>query len=626
MTTSPMTGATDRAAAADGGRRAVAEWYGIGAPDDGGHDAQTSYDAVTAPYPLLSPVTGPDDTSAPDDLNGLYRNLNSRTDGVLGLGPEGVRFTRAKGKRLGAVAWPHDTLLVDTLHGTRIVDGEERALDGAEVRHILTAGVRQLVVVAHGDGGHLDLGELVACGLYTEVELDLATGLPLERGCRAGAACKRARRQSDVVLCSDIRAGTVYLVACKAGSLVDPAFPSTTNVAVGFLDGYAATVVAPAGNASASPAITRGLHVLARGAAPARVREYLDDVSGRGRVRYRLFGAPSASAPSAPTVTGPAADPETLSADGTTVRRSRELPPGERHFAVRVLDDVPLRPGADSVYGHRHHVLPATAPEATLRIAPDWGPRPADLDAHRADLDRMRLLYGQLSTALVAVPGHERALALGERLADLRRRHEASRFTAVRRLANGATHGLVTHPGGPEATRQLLGAWAGTVAETLELLLDRADPGDLLTSAMWRERERTGHEGCEVCGQRLHVTDYRDLLGGSGYQRHDCPHCGNRRLTPDTGRSCVTFRLVPGPRPALEVNPETEHGRCHVVWKAAFKNSAVSHPPRRAELGSTPERLPLPVPDDLTDQMHTLKAAVVSGSEVWVWRTRWRVR
>ncbi|MEV0323076.1 hypothetical protein ACIBKX_33870 [Streptomyces sp. NPDC050658] len=596
-------------------RRAAHHW----------HDAAAWYGlkpalhppAAKPPYPLLCPTSGPDAETASEDLNGLYRNLHAHQDGVLGLGPEGVRFTRAKGHRLADTTWQYDTLLIDTLHGTRLLDGEDVVLDAAALRHVLTTGVRQLVVVAHGDGGHLDLGDLVACGLYTPVELDLATGRPLERGCREGVRCKRARDHRSVLLCRDIKAGSVLLVACKAGVLVDPAFPSTTNVVVGFLDGYAARVLAPSGNASASPAITSGLHALARTAAPARVRDYLDDVSGRGRIRYRFFGTP----------TGPDADDQPHTGTGVTVRRILEPAPGESHFAVRELDDVPLRPGIDSVYGHRHTVLPADVPEDTVRVVPDWEPRPDDLAGHRADMERMRLVYGQLTTALVTSPARQNALTLGERLADLRRRHEASRFTAVRRLANGATHGLVTHPGGQEATRQLLDTWAEAVADTLHLLLERHDPGELLTSAMWPKRERAGQEGCEACGRRLRVIGYRDLLGDTGYTRHDCPHCGNRRLTPDSEEgSCVTFRLVPGPRPALEVSPETVHGRCHLVWKAAFKNSAASPPARQATLGSAPERLPLPVPDDITDQLHTLRAVVVSGSQIWAWRTRWRAR
>ncbi|WP_394426054.1 hypothetical protein [Streptomyces sp. SGAir0957] len=589
--------------------RAVADWYGLDPAPAPGPGA----------LPMLCPTTA-EPGDPPRELNALYRTLQAHHDGDLGLGAEGVRFVRAKGLRAPDVAWRHDTLLIDTLHATVLLDGEHCAPDRDALRRVLTEGVRRLVVVAHGDGGHLDLGPLVACGLYTSVERDLASGAPLERGCRAGVTCKRSRDHGNVLLCRDIKAGSVTLVACKAGSVIDPAYPSSTNVVVGFLDGYAATVVAPPGNASASPAITHGLYALAGDSTPHRVRAYLDDVSGRGRVHYRIFGTPGAQD------TGPGGDTTPRSGRGVSVHHVARPDDGERHFALRVSDGTALRPGVDSAYGRRHLVLPEGLSPNVVRLVPDWAPRAADLDSHRLDLERMRLMYGQLTGALVSSPARRRALELGERLAALRHRHEASRLTAVRRLAGGAAHGLVTHPGGQEATRQLLDAWAEGVAETLELLLVQQDPADLLTSAMWPQGERLGQEGCEVCGRRMHVLTYRDLLGSTGRLRHDCPHCGSRRVTPDATDSCVTFRLVPGPDPALEVNPETAHGSCHVVWQAAFKNSATVFPVRRARLGTTPERLPLPVPDDLTDQLHTVKAVVVSGSQMWSWRTRWRAR
>ncbi|WP_353947421.1 hypothetical protein ABII15_38960 (plasmid) [Streptomyces sp. HUAS MG91] len=590
--------------------RTVADWYGL--------DPAPTPPADPWALPTLTP-TSAEPGSPPRELNALYRTLQAHDDGDLGLGAEGVRFVRAKGRRVLDVDWKHDTLLIDTLHATVLLDGQHLTPDRAALRRVLTDGVRRLVVVAHGDGGHLDLGPLVACGLYTPVERDLASGAPLERGCRAGVSCKRARDHDAVLLCRDIKAGSVVLVACKAGSIIDPAFPSSTNVVVGFLDGYAATVVAPPGNASASPVITHGLYAMAGHTPLTRVRSYLDDVSGRGRVHYRILGTPG------PADTAPG-DDTPHHGGGVTVHHVDPPEDGERHFALRVSDGTALRPGVDSAYGRRHLVLPEGLDPDAVRLVPDWTPRAADLDNHRTDLERMRLMYGQLTGALVSSPARRRALELGERLAGLRHRHEASRLTAVRRLAGGAAHGLVTHPGGQEATRQLLDAWGEGVAETLELLLVQQDPADLLTSAMWPQDERLGQEGCEVCGRRMRVLTYRDLLGSTGCLRHDCPHCGSRRVTPDRTDSCVTFRLVPGPDPSLEVNPETEHGSCHVVWQATFKNSATAFPVRRTRLGNTPERLPLPVPDDLTDQLHTVKAVVVSGSRMWSWRTRWRAR
>ncbi|MFI7340987.1 hypothetical protein ACIBUY_23995 [Streptomyces sp. NPDC050085] len=593
----------------------VAERYGL--------DPVPAPSAAPAVLPMLCPASAPEPDCAPGDLNGLYRMLQAHVDGDLGLGAEGVRFVRAKGRHAHAAQWVHDTLLIDALHSTVVLDGEDLAPDRATLRRVLTEGVRRLLVVAHGDGGHLALGPLVVCGLYTPVERDLVSGAPLERGCRAGISCKRARHHDDVLLCRDIKAGSVVLVACKAGSIIDPAFPSTTNVVVGFLDGYAATVVAPPGNAAASPAITQGLHAMLRDAPLSDVRDYLDDVSGRGRVHYRLFG----SAPDAPADTAATADRATAYAGrGVAVHRLPQPPDGTRHFALRRSDDTPLRPGVDSAYGGSHLVLPDGLPSDVVDLVSAWEPRAADLDGHRADLERMRLVYGQLTAALISSPARRQALELGERLAGLRHRHEASRLTAIRRLAGGSAHGLVTHPGGHEATRQLLDDWGESVAETLHLLLTQQDPADLLTSAMWAQHERHGQEACEVCGRRMHVLAFRDLLGSTGSLRHDCPHCGSRRVTPDSTDSFVTFRLITGRDAALEVNPETAHGSCHVIWQATFKNSAAAAPVRRARLGNTPERLPLEVPEDVTDQLHTIKAAVVSGSQMWSWRTRWRVR
>jgi hypothetical protein len=109
-----------------------------------------------------------------------------------------------------------------------------------------TSRLGAVIVQAHGDGAHTNAGNVVICGRVGEVErLSDGGSIP---GCERradGDHCKRrGPKHAGICVLQDLRARNLVLFSCNAFTIGDGQYPSTSNLVVAALDGYASGVVA----------------------------------------------------------------------------------------------------------------------------------------------------------------------------------------------------------------------------------------------------------------------------------------------------------------------------------------------------------------------------------------------
>lgn len=551
--------------------------------------------------PATLPVRGPGADWRPrlrgagrETVGRTWRELAEPHDALAGIGVEGLAFTAAKAAvRPDPATFPHGHLLVDAMNGIVVLDGEPLSPDPALLRRILLEdGVLQLTVVAHGDGGHLKLPGLVGCGLTLDTEVDLADGRPSTGGCVAGVRCQRAPDLDDVVACRDMRVAVVVLMACKAGLLTDALRPSTTNAALAFLEGHALGVLAPVGLCTSTPAITRGLLRLDRPGDVETVRAYLTDVAA---APFRLLGSPWRLP----------LDP----APATTARVAvHRVPAGP--VAWWTDRSQPLRPGEDTCFAGTHLVLPSDAEPSCVTVADEDDPLGALTPRWRGLLDTLRLRASQLDTVVRG--------AVADRLAAARRDVEGAVAAVLERHAAAREHGMAVRvPVEPPAVTHAVAGWDAAVVDAVARLIDTTDVLALFSTGLW---EREGHPDpagrCGACTGPLTPTTLTDPLSGAEWVRDDCRNCGATRLQPD---SPVRVSVAGD---ALTVTG-TDRGR--VLVSCAYKGFPATAT-RCHDLANEGSVVALPVPDGIPDELlattRTVRAVLVDGAEVHVWKER----
>ncbi|MBE1159880.1 hypothetical protein [Dyella acidiphila] len=131
-----------------------------------------------------------------------------------------------------------------------------------------------VIVQAHGDGAHANLGSVVLCGRVGEVE-QLFDGNAIH-GCEQradGAHCKRrGPKHAGICALQDLRARQLVLLTCNSFTIGDGQYPSTSNLVVAALEGYASSVVATHASYILNPAEIALVEAAARdGVAPAQL-------------------------------------------------------------------------------------------------------------------------------------------------------------------------------------------------------------------------------------------------------------------------------------------------------------------------------------------------------------------
>jgi hypothetical protein len=101
----------------------------------------------------------------------------------------------------------------------------------------------ELVVLAHGEGAHLNLQSVVLCGLVGERE---AVGAgELAGGCRRDDGCKKVRDPATVVVRVDeLPARGLTLLSCNSFSVAGQLYPSTSSLVLAAVEGPATGVIA----------------------------------------------------------------------------------------------------------------------------------------------------------------------------------------------------------------------------------------------------------------------------------------------------------------------------------------------------------------------------------------------
>lgn len=173
-------------------------------------------------------------------------------------------------------------------------------LTGERLRATLDAGWDALVVSAHGEGGHINLHDVVLCGLTTPEERSL-DGSPLAGGCALPDHCKRRRApEIDVRHPAELRAQILVLDACTSFAVDGELYPSTVSLMLDALDGHAAVVVGTTRLVESTIAIEPFDAALLRGAPGRLTAAWNERYAGlRPRTHYVLCGLPTPWPPEA---------------------------------------------------------------------------------------------------------------------------------------------------------------------------------------------------------------------------------------------------------------------------------------------------------------------------------------
>ena len=566
--------------------------------------------------------------------------------------------------------------------GVGMVDGLGRAVDlpdtgtgGGPGPASMAAALRGsdlgcLTVFAHGEGGHVNLGGAVLCGLVGEVERDL-DGTVLD-GCREVAGrrvCKRAPDPETPVLSpADLRAAYLWLLSCTSASSVSPPhpYPSRNSAVLSALDGFAAGVLALRDSTAIAKEEAYLAGELFRQRYPlGEIRGVLNEIQDRrsGFRPYVLFGDPAAAGP----------DP---GQDAGAASRSRarivRLEPAARVATVG-LDLGPVTPPDRPVTPPDRPVTPPDRPGDTGPAAPDpAGTRepailrgtgliavvgdempPAVLDAIRdrsGIADRSRAWLGELGRRLSAAATFERAVmrryapvidrderlyGLCDELFRLRVGLEQivqAGFDVLQRVSAAGTWDPAV---GWWLSRAVEAAdrWDRTAASLLVSPLLAGDVFGLLADSLplggRREPDR-----CRYCGSLVTDSTRTDPLSGRPLRRFTrCLRCGDLDSWPEEGPRIAVAGLTPA-RPGH---------RGGFDYQVAGGTALFDRPPEgwlvaqaydkanrrlflrldRREEGGARRRLEVEVPADVAGDLHYLWLVWVCDLSVSVLKRRW---
>jgi hypothetical protein len=100
-------------------------------------------------------------------------------------------------------------------------------------------GLRALVILAHGEGAHLNLQDVVVCGA---VDDETQRGRRFEV-CRTGA-CKRVHAPHvEAFAVHEVRAASLVILSCNGFAVAGEQYPTCSSLVGGALDGFARSLV-----------------------------------------------------------------------------------------------------------------------------------------------------------------------------------------------------------------------------------------------------------------------------------------------------------------------------------------------------------------------------------------------
>lgn len=413
-------------------------------------------------------------------------------------------------------------MLTPTATGTQVAD----LPDGFQVANHLTEPVwGGLALVAHGEGGHLNLSDVVLCGLTDDVERTVNN--IVRDGCSAASGirtCKRASPDRTVISYSDIRATWIGLFTCSSSPVALEPYPSNVSGVLSALDGWPSAVITTDRILTIDerePAFA--WRMLRAGTTLGAVLGMLNDVQMRrlGARPYVLYGDPMAASFD---------DPDGESAVRVQPVNSHLLSSPEA--VVEIL--APKHTDVDVLAGAVHAFVAPHDP-TTAGTSFDVIDRTDDLRACSA-------LFVRVANQLAAVRNVERALTrFGASTSSLT--EETQRRIALLTVIRVQLEGLV-QGGFRECERiRLSGEWDSTVTNVAsaclgyvvqwtrslaEILADENGcPVFDIPIDGFRSGNRVFDSTCRSCGNWLATAAYTWPAGGQAeWRRADCPLCG----------------------------------------------------------------------------------------------------
>lgn len=572
--------------------------------------------------------------AAVHDVHGAGRTycglevVSSDDDGCVGLGPDGVEFARLK-SGVGEISG-NGYVIVDAIARQVWLNGRELEWSAQVLVSVLTKiGPARMAIIAHGDGSHLDLGPVVVCGLYSEKEgmfvraADHLRGLL--RGCVLGKYCKRSRDTSTLIYANAIRARTAVLIVCKAGAIIDPAYPTNSNIAMSLLDGHLNVVIAPTGLTSVSPAVVAAVTELLAIDAPANeVRSVLDDISARGVSKFRVLGLP---------VRRHALDPLVTMDGGLTQNNARKLQlfefSGAPRAMWRAMPSTQFHPGHTLAIGQRYCVAESgTVLEDLIEVA-DPAQHYAGLgmgqELHKLLRIECRLQVG-LATLLESAEreGGDECRTLQRELSLVRRDCEQRIHWAFRRAAEAAEHGAVL-PRWPGIGKHRVGrAFHSTAVKTLghlarnEVDLFALVRAGLLPAATTRQDALP----CELCGTPVHVRTVWELPERIPWTHEACRSCGDLKILPGDATPLEVHIHAQSSSVMVDAAAISETTLISAVATVSYKDHSIATSSITRSENGRRVNVKLDLATGASSQLHTARVIVMRDLDISAYRAR----
>jgi hypothetical protein len=397
--------------------------------------------------------------------------------------------------------------------GARVEPGPAEASAPADVLGRSAWG--RLALLAHGKGGHINLGHAVLCALESEHELQL-DGSELAGGCQRGAdgaRCKRAASATQEVLhLTDVRAQQLLLFTC-AGSLVPGEFyPSSISALSSLLEGYVASGFVSTGMIRIFQSEPDAAFELLRVASLASVVQLLNRTKENkeiARCPYVVVGDPAGAALAYDTLS------DTASCEIAAGRCSVALELGPIASAGSVLEATPA--SCRLVAGPRY---------ALAMIEPSPAPTTITIIDRKQDWTELHELVGDLSRRLAQCARTERSIWLSQQkrfarspellpavrsLSLARGQLELHVAAVTERLEEMRDIGMWT-PGSEQLAAELrsaMRAWDTEMGLLLSAFLHDGALTHVLRYGFRREGSRDAGS-CPACGSYMEATRYED--------------------------------------------------------------------------------------------------------------------
>lgn len=512
------------------------------------------------------------------------------------------------------------------------------ALEAETLRLLPKTDWQSLYLLAHGEGGHLNLHPLVLCGLLGEAELSTA-GHEVPGGCRRLAGgdlcCKRQRADSHAVGYGALRAQDLAVFSCSSYPVAAEPYPSQVSGVLAALEGYPVSVLATDRVMEVDPIEpVLGMTVFHQTGALGAVAQALNDIQFRrlGARPYLLFGDPAGETALPPATvhqgevqTGPAGRVSVL---------DQPAPAGRRGVLALSGTDDQILTGARRVY-----LWPARRPGPGSRLTDVT----AAVEQSATWLQTIARRLNRAAMLEAAVPAQ-----LAMRDADTAQDMSTLRYVRLcleetvqscltytdRSLLHGVCEPRLESLS--ERLRVQLAAWDRTCA----VLLKRRLLGSIFDAAVWGQRTAaTSSPGvCDGCGTGLVALRATMPAGSPPDQwRTDCPVCGEHELWREGGSRLMLSALPPlrrGVTVPLTISQRDSAGAARsrtgedtadgfLVVEARDVGRGRGFLSTVRPSSGQPVQIEVPVPGDLTCELHTLRVAWVRNLDVSSRRWRW---